>query len=189
MKLSKLLSCCYKKNKSSKGTERNGTERKDSSESNNSSESNYSSESNNSSESNSSFENIIKPIKWSETVPFKLPITGGQVIKVYDGDTITIASKLPFENSPIYRFSVRLAGIDTPEIKGKTEQETILAKEAKNKLHTMIMDKYILLKNINTEKYGRILADVYLDDIHINKWMVDQKLAVGYNGGKKTFWD
>jgi hypothetical protein len=53
MKLSKLLSCCYKKNKSSKGTERNGTESKDSSESN------YSSESNNSSESNSSFENKV----------------------------------------------------------------------------------------------------------------------------------
>ena len=62
------------------------------------------------------------PIKWSDTVPFTVPITGGYVIKVYDGDTITVASKLPFDNSPIYRFSIRLAGIDTPEIKGKNER-------------------------------------------------------------------
>jgi endonuclease YncB( thermonuclease family) len=130
-----------------------------------------------------------KTIKWNETIPFKVPIKGGYVIKVYDGDTITIASKLPFDNSPIYRFSVRLAGIDTPEIKSKTEKEKNMAIDAKNKLELMIMDKYVLLKNITTEKYGRILADVYLEDIHINKLMIDQNLAVKYDGGKKTQWE
>jgi len=129
------------------------------------------------------------PITWNETIPFKVPITKGYVLKVYDGDTITIASKLPFENSPIYRFSVRLSGIDTPEIKGKTEKEKHMAKDAKNKLETLILGKYILLKNINTEKYGRILADIYLEDIHINKWMVDQNLATKYDGGKKMSWN
>jgi endonuclease YncB( thermonuclease family) len=48
--------------------------------------------------------------------------------------------------------------------------------------------KYVLLKNITTEKYGRILADVYLEDIHINKLMIDQNLAVKYDGGKKPQW-
>jgi len=133
-------------------------------------------------------QSINQPIKWSETIPFTIPITGGYVIKVYDGDTITIASKLPFDNSPIYRFSVRLAGIDTPEIKGKTEKEKNMAIDAKNKLELMIINKYVLLKNITTEKYGRILADVYLEDIHINKLMIDQNLAVKYDGGKKPQW-
>jgi endonuclease YncB( thermonuclease family) len=133
-------------------------------------------------------QSINQPIKWSETIPFTIPITGGYVIKVYDGDTITIASKLPFDNSPIYRFSVRLAGIDTPEIKGKTEKEKNMAIDAKNKLELMIINKYVLLKNITTEKYGRILADVYLEDIHINKLMIDQNLAVKYDGGKKPKW-
>ena len=58
-------------------------------------------------------------IKWEDTVEFTFPITGGKVIKVYDADTITIASKLPYDASPMYRLSVRLNGIDTPEIKGK----------------------------------------------------------------------
>ena len=63
-------------------------------------------------------------IKWEDTVEFTFPIEGGRVIKVYDGDTITIASKLPFNDSPLYRLSVRLNGIDTPEIKGKNEEYT-----------------------------------------------------------------
>ena len=60
-------------------------------------------------------------VKWKDTVPFTLPLKNGYVIKVYDGDTITIANRLPLINDDtIYRFSVRLNGIDTPEIKGKT---------------------------------------------------------------------
>ena len=125
-------------------------------------------------------------IKYEDTIPFVFPITCGQVIKVYDGDTITIASKMPYDNSPMYRFSVRLNGIDTPEIKGKTEDEKSMALEARNKLSELIMNKQVFLKNVASEKYGRILADVYLDDtIHINQWMIDNRYAVKYDGGTK----
>jgi endonuclease YncB( thermonuclease family) len=124
-------------------------------------------------------------IKWEDTVEFTFPIKGGRVIKVYDADTITIASRLPYEESPMYRLSVRLNGIDTPEIKGKTANEKRLAFEARDKLHELIFGKMIHLKNISTEKYGRILADVYLDDLHVNQWMLDNGLAVEYDGGTK----
>ena len=36
---------------------------------------------------------------WKNTKPFVPPLKEGIVIKVYDGDTITIASKLPFKES------------------------------------------------------------------------------------------
>jgi len=125
-------------------------------------------------------------IKYEDTVPFVFPITSGQVVKVYDGDTITIASKMPYDNSPMYRFSVRLNGIDTPEMKGKTDDEKSMALEARNKLSELIMNKRVFLKNVSTEKYGRILADVYLDDtIHINQWLIDNRYAVKYDGGTK----
>lgn len=65
-------------------------------------------------------------IKWEDTVEFKFPVPSGKVIKVYDGDTITIASKMPYDNSPLYRFHVRLNGIDTPEIKGKIRMKRVL---------------------------------------------------------------
>jgi micrococcal nuclease len=104
---------------------------------------------------------------------------------VYDGDTITIATKLPFPDSPVYRFPVRLRGIDSPEIKGKSSEEIVLAKISRDALSHMIMDKTVELKDVNTEKYGRLLANVYIDNIHINKWMLDKKYAIAYDGGAK----
>ena len=124
-------------------------------------------------------------ITWQDTVEFTFPIEGGRVIKVYDGDTITIAAKLPFDNSPLYRLSVRLNGIDTPEIKGKTDDEKIAAKQVKDALSILILNKRVSLKNIQTEKYGRILADVYIGELHINKWLITEKYAVKYDGGTK----
>ena len=125
-------------------------------------------------------------IKWADTVEFTFPIQGGRVIKVYDGDTITIASKLPFNDSPLYRLSVRLNGIDTPEIKGKNDDEKTAAKNARDYLSTLILNKYVTLKNIQSEKYGRILADVYLGDIWLNELMIKERYAVKYNGGTKV---
>ena len=137
------------------------------------------------SESNKNYIEDGTDIKWDDTVEFTFPIYGGRVIKVYDGDTITIASKLPFVESPLYRLSVRLNGIDTPEIKGKTEDEKTAAKQVRDVLSNMILNKYITLANVQTEKYGRILADVYIGELHVNEWLVSERYAVKYDGGAK----
>ena len=130
----------------------------------------------------------LNDINYDNTIAFVPPITCGKVIKVYDGDTITVASKLPNMDEPIYRFSVRLTGIDTPEIKGKTMHEKELAVDARDALHNLIFGKMVYFKNVSTEKYGRVLADVYFENIHVNSWMLEHKYAVPYFGGtKKTF--
>jgi endonuclease YncB( thermonuclease family) len=128
----------------------------------------------------------LKNIEYSDTVGFVPPIIAGKVIKVYDGDTITIASRLSSDTAgPIYRYSVRLNGIDAPEIKGKTMREKELAIDARDALHGVIFGKMVHLRNIGTEKYGRLLADVYLNDMHINEWLLTHKYAVEYDGGTK----
>jgi len=139
---------------------------------------------------------IIEPIptptpipKWEDTVVFVPPITDGIVIKVYDGDTITIAQKLPYENSPLFRFAIRLNGIDSPEIKTKYESEKKYAERSRDALHQLIFEKKVTLKNISLEKYGRILADLYYNDIHVNKWLLDNKYAIPYDGTKKREWN
>ncbi len=127
----------------------------------------------------------LQSIEYKHTVPFVPPITLVKVIKVYDGDTITVASKLPYETSKVYRFQVRLNGIDSPEIKGKTQEEKDLAVVSRNTLNNMIYGKIVKLQNTATEKYGRLLADVYCGDVHINQYMLDNKLAIEYDGGTK----
>lgn len=133
-------------------------------------------------------ENIheLESVEWSNTIPFIPSVHYGKVIKVYDGDTITIASKMPYPDSPIFRFSVRLNGIDTPEIKGKTVAEKKHATLARDALSEQILGKIVELKNVSLEKYGRLLADVYCKDLHLNKWLIDNKYAVPYDGGTKS---
>lgn len=130
-------------------------------------------------------QDTICMIDYKETVPFIPNITCGHVIKVYDGDTITIASRLPYHDSPLYRFQVRLRGIDCPEIKGKTEDEKFMALCAKKEMEKLVMQKRVTLKNVGTEKYGRLLADVYVNDIHVNERMLKNRLAVPYDGKTK----
>jgi endonuclease YncB( thermonuclease family) len=133
----------------------------------------------------------LENINYKDTLLFIPAITFGKVIKVYDGDTITIASKL-YDASPVYRFSIRIRNIDSPEIKGSTPAEKKLAMEARDALHKLIFGKIVYLQNNGQEKYGRILADIiYKDsattsDINIGDWMLEHNYAVPYDGGKKT---
>ncbi len=123
---------------------------------------------------------------WKNTVPFIPPVTKGVVIKVYDGDTITIATQLPYESDKtVYRFQVRLLGIDSPELKGKNTEEIEAAKISQHALENLILNKEVILKNNQTEKYGRILANVYLQDVCVNEWLLKNYYAVKYNGKTK----
>ena len=117
--------------------------------------------------------NEPKKIQWSDTLQFIPPINTGQVIKVYDWDTFTLAGHLPYDGSPLYRFSVRLNGIDCAEIKSKTEEEKGSALKARDQLSALILGKTVTLKNVKNEKYGRLLADVYVGDLHVNQYMLD----------------
>lgn len=124
-------------------------------------------------------------ISWEDAIPFTFPITGGRVIKVYDGDTITIASKLPYDASPLYRLSVRLNGLDCPEMKSGSKEEHDAAVLARDFVADLILNKYVTLDNIRSEKYGRILADVYIDEMCVNDMLIKERLAVKYDGKTK----
>lgn len=124
-------------------------------------------------------------INYHDTIPFIPPLTCGKVIKVYDGDTLTIASKLPYEGCPVYRFSVRINGIDCPEMRTKNLNEKTCAKMAKAKVYDAVFGKIVTLQNVKLEKYGRVLADVYIGDVSLGDMLCQYNLAVKYDGGTK----
>jgi len=127
----------------------------------------------------------LNNIEYVDTIPFIPTFSKCKVVKVYDGDTITVAAYLK-GNPQCYRFSVRLRGIDSPEIRTKNEDEKIAAILSRDQLLVKILHKIVYLKNIGKEKYGRLLADVIYNDVNISTWMIDNKLAVEYDGGKKV---
>lgn len=129
---------------------------------------------------------FLQNISYKDTIKFIPPITLGKVIKVYDGDTFTLATQLHYDSTTTYRFSIRLRGIDSPEIKTTNATEKKLAILSRDALQNVIMNKIVFLKNISIEKYGRVLADVYLDELHINQWMIKNGYAIKYDGGTKS---
>jgi len=129
-------------------------------------------------------------IEYKDTSTFVPPVTSGTVIKVYDGDTITIASTLPFHDKrkTIYRFSIRLRDIDSPELRTSCTEEKEVAQLAQKTLSNLCLGQRVTLQDVANEKYGRILANVILTPVNINlsQYMLQQRLAVSYAGGTKV---
>jgi micrococcal nuclease len=107
-------------------------------------------------------------------------------VRNYDGDTITvnIQSYPPIVGKKI---SIRVNGIDTPEMRGKSPKEKQLARTAKKLVSSLLKNaETIELKNMKRGKYFRIVADVYYDGKSLNEVLLKNKLAVPYYGGTKT---
>lgn len=108
------------------------------------------------------------------------------VLKVLDGDTIVI--NIP--NVPNVfgkEISVRIKGIDTPEKRTKNPREKELAFKAKARLGSLMKGK-IELKNVDRDKYFRLLADVYVDGQSVAETLIREGHARPYDGGKKEKW-
>ena len=117
-----------------------------------------------------------------DCINYHPPIKEGKVVKVYDGDTITIASKI---GDKFYKFSVRIRGVDCPEIRGGDEIEKKAALIVRDKLSELIMNKVVTLEDIDYDKYGRILAKIKYDTTDLEIWLLTNKYAVPYDGGRK----
>jgi len=113
-------------------------------------------------------------------------IQGAVYVRNYDGDTITF--NLPGLHPIIgEKISIRVNGIDTPEIKGKCEQEKYSAQQGKELVADILKDaEQIDLKNIERGKYFRIVADVFVDGESLADEMIEAGMAVAYDGRTKT---
>jgi len=106
----------------------------------------------------------------------------------YDGDTCYVSA--PALPGKLSKMSVRVLGIDTPEIKGKCEKEKELAligRQTANQLFRAA-DK-IEFKDLKWDKYGgRVLSNVYLDGKLYSDILIEKGLARPYDGGAKKGW-
>jgi len=106
----------------------------------------------------------------------------------YDGDTCYII----YESLPesLQKMSIRVLGIDTPEIKGNCNKEKELALEAREFANSVFKAaKNIEFKDLKWDKYGgRVLSNVYLDGKLYADLIIAKGLAKSYDGGKKISW-
>ena len=100
-------------------------------------------------------------IGYSSATNAELPTT---IIKsCYDGDTCTT----------IDGERIRLACIDTPEIKGK-RADPIPAKEARDFLNNLLVNKKVSIKRITKDKYGRTVGELFKNGLNIQKMIVEK---------------
>lgn len=116
---------------------------------------------------------------------FVVPITTGRIIKVYDGDSFWVAAYL---KGDLYKFAIRLKGVDTPEMKASADHEKELARMAKKFVMDKIIGQVVAITGNAHEKYGRLLCNVSRDGEDIADALVARKLARRYDGGTKHKW-
>lgn len=131
-----------------------------------------------------------------------------RVLDVYDGDSITVAMPLQ-DKQYVYKFPVRIDGIDTCEMNSKLSENRYKAVLAKERVIQLITGLHRLppIKNRKEiqeifasevylmwieckgmDKYGRVLANVKKDPQttdSISSTLLQEKLAYPYNGGTK----
>ncbi len=113
-----------------------------------------------------------------------------KLIAVVDGDTIDVEIDLGFDISIFKR--VRLAGIDTPESRTSDKFEKSLGLESKAKLKQMLSGATRIVikteKPDSSEKYGRVLGWLYVDDtkVSINDTLIASGYAWSYLGDTKV---
>lgn len=100
-----------------------------------------------------------------------------EVLRVIDGDTIEVSLNNKKE-------TVRLIGIDAPEIKDPRKSVECFGKEALDKAREILDGKTIILESDPTQgerdKYGRLLRYVFVDDLNFNKLMISEGFAHEY---------
>ena len=92
----------------------------------------------------------------------------GRVVAIADGDTFT------FLTTEKEQVKVRLAEIDTPE------SAQPYGTRARQALSDLIFGKQVNIIKADTDRYGRLVGHVYVDDIHVNKRMVQEGMAWVY---------
>jgi micrococcal nuclease len=102
-----------------------------------------------------------KEIYYSETIR-------GKTTKVLDGDTIDVIT----DQQKMVR--IRLDSIDAPE------KSQPFGQKSKDTLESWIGDQDVKVDVKSKDKYGRMIGVVYLEDVNINRALVQKGLAFAF---------
>ncbi len=112
-----------------------------------------------------------------------------KIVDIYDGDTITICTKLTIKE-PYALYKLRLSNIDAPEIKPKLNtpnRDSVVkaAKKVRNIMKNYLLNKIVYVTFEKEEKYGRLMGVVYYNSRCINSELICMGLCNKYDGKKK----
>ena len=99
-----------------------------------------------------------------------------KVVQVYDGDTIKAVGH-------DIEIRVRLVGIDAPETsKAKHKPGQPFGRKAGKYLAGLVLNKTVDIKGYGSDRYGRILGEVFIENKNVNLEMIETGYAEVYSG-------
>ncbi len=108
-----------------------------------------------------------------------------EVKRVVDGDTVDVIIDLGF--SIHFSTRVRLYGIDTPESRTRDKDEKVRGLLSKDYLKEWLDQGGVIIRTYRDKKgkFGRVLGEMVVGGRNINLLMVEENLAVKYEGQSK----
>jgi len=106
-----------------------------------------------------------------------------KVDRVVDGDTIDALVDLGFDTWKKVR--IRMMGLNAPESRTRDLEEKKKGLAAKDRLKELLNKETFTLQSHGVGKYGRCLGELFVEDVNINKQLIEEGHAVEYHGGKR----
>ena len=104
----------------------------------------------------------------------------------YDGDTFKVELDVGFGSR--HYAAVRLAGVDTPELRGGTALTKAAAKLARDEAARFILmgREVVFHCAVWSGKYGRPVGEIYVDGVRLSEHLIARRLGVEYAGGSRA---
>ena len=120
----------------------------------------------------------------AETYPGPYPAA---VTRVIDGDTLTVRVRL--WPGIEYAGPVRVAGVDTPELRARQPCERLAGQRARDYVAARLgRARTLTLQDVALDKFGRALARVLVDGEDLAAQLIAAGHGRAYDGGKRGAW-
>lgn len=97
-------------------------------------------------------------------------------VRTIDGDTIDVDGE-----------RIRIAGVDTPELRGKCDAERRLARIARDRLAEIVAAGPIEIRRHGRGRYGRTIADLSVRGRDVGEALIAADLARAWTGRREPW--
>lgn len=101
-------------------------------------------------------------------------VEAGKVVKVADGDTVTVAAHRGG------KVVVRLYGIDAPEVRHRETAGQAYGRQARQALKDLAFGRDVRVEVVDVDSHGRSVGIVFAGDVNVNLAMVSDGWAWAY---------
>ena len=100
----------------------------------------------------------------------------GKVVDIYDNDTIKIIFPLIKDNvNTLHKWNCKLINVYKSKVNNKYEKELNI--KVRDILRNKILNKIVNVRCLKFDENGKILVEIFNENININNWLINNQMA------------